>query len=360
MIWRWLAAATVVAFTVSCGGEDGAFSDGTGGSGASSSGQGGTSSGSGGQGVGGTTTSSGTGGDGGQGGSVEQVYDPAQDGPYAYTEIDGNVTASTGTNVDVHCAYPTAGPSAGPYPVVLFGHGFQLPPSQYFGYLRRLASFGYVAMTVDFPSSFISPNHVDNARELLAGLDWAQGEPVVSAIANTDQVGASGHSLGGKLALLAATLDARVLASITLDPVDGSMACSPQACPDVSALMPLGIPTGFVGETTDASGGFQPCAPAADNFETFYAGTSPPSLKVEVLGANHMSFLDDVGSCGITCSFCNQATAPADQVLSLSRAYLVAFYERHLRGNLGYDSYLVGADAQIRYVDTGQATIASK
>jgi len=120
----------------------------------------------------------------------------------------------------------------------------------------------------------------------------------------------TGHSLGGKAALLAATMDPRVRATITLDPVDTSgFGCDPAECPDVSAMMPLDIPTAFLGETTDAAGGFQPCAPAADNSQTFYAGTTAPSLEVTVVGANHMSFLDDAASCGFTCSLCNEATA---------------------------------------------------
>ncbi|MFS8069859.1 MAG: chlorophyllase/cutinase-like alpha/beta fold protein, partial [Byssovorax sp.] len=124
----------------------------------------------------------------------------------------------------------------------------------------------------------------------------------------------------------------------------------------------LTIPTVFLGETIDSTaGGFgQACAPAADNYTTFYAGAKTPSLAVTVTGANHMSFLDDTASCGFTCSFCKMATAPNAQVNAMARAYVVAFYERHLRGDLGYDTYLTGAQAQARYVATKQATIQSK
>jgi pimeloyl-ACP methyl ester carboxylesterase len=171
----------------------------------------------------------------------------------------------------------------------------------------------------------------------------------------------TGHSLGGKAALLAATMDPRVRATITLDPVDTSgFGCDPAECPDVSAMMPLDIPTAFLGETTDAAGGFQPCAPAADNSQTFYAGTTAPSLEVTVVGANHMSFLDDAASCGFTCSVCNEATAANAAVNNLARAYGGAFYQRHLKGIAAYDAYLTGAEAQARYVEPGLITIQSK
>lgn len=217
-----------------------------------------------------------------------------------------------------------------------------------------------MALAPDYPASFFGVNNVENAGDLLATVDWAGADATLGPKLDTGTVGMTGHSMGGKLALLAASLDDRVKASITLDPVDSSMNCSPSDCPDVSDKLPLPIPTGFIGELIDASGGFQPCAPAADNFTTFYAKASSPSLSVEALGANHMSFLDDVANCGITCNFCNQATAPNAQVNGLSKALVVAFYERHLRGLAGYDSYLTGADAQALWVATGQATITSK
>lgn len=291
------------------------------------------------------------------------VPDPNLPGPYQIAEIDDTIASVPGgdTNLAVHCAHPTSGPSAGPYPVVVVGHGMQLPPSQYYSYLKHLASFGYVALTVDFTASLFGVDNTKGAKDLLAGIDWAKGKPELSADANN--AGMTGHSLGGKTALLAATLDPRVKASIVLDPVDGGGpgGCTAPACVDVSALMPgLHIPTGFIGETTDAMGGFMPCAPAADNFQTFYAGTNAPSLAVTVLGANHMSFLDDVTSCGFTCNFCQPATAPNAEVNGLANAFVAAFYERYLRGDSGYDAYLTGAQAEARYVTTGEATIASK
>ncbi len=314
-----------------------------------------------------TSTSSSVGG-GGQGGdntggsgAGEPVADPNLDGPYTITEIDDSTTvAATGNDVPIHCAYPTAGPSAGPYPVVVVAHGFQIPPTQYYGYVRRLATHGFVALTADFPAGFVSANHVENARDVLGALDWAAQAPALAGKANADLAGATGHSLGGKVSLLAATFDTRIKATITLDPVDSSMNCSPQDCPDVSDLMPLSIPTGFLGETIDAAGGFQSCAPAADNYTTFYAGTTSPSIEVTVTGANHMSFLDDVAGCGFICSVCNQATADNATVNALSRAYVTAFYRRYLKNDPAYDAYLTGAEAQARYVATNQVTIQSK
>ncbi len=357
----WLLVGLSSASLAACIAETSAFGedDDDGGSAtASSSGTGGDSAGGGnptGSGNGPSTSSS-----GGAGGGVAVAGDPNLDGPYAVAELDETVSVpATGTQVAIHCAHPTSA-ADGPYPVVLVGHGFNLPPTQYKSYVRRLATHGYVAMTVDFNAGFTGVDHVANAEELLHGIDWAAAHGTLSPLSDTQNVGATGHSLGGKVALLAATMDARIRASITLDPVDGGMSCSPTKCPDVSAMLPIGIPTAFLGETIDATGAFQACAPAAHNFQTFFANAGTPSVAIQVLGANHMSFLDDVSSCGFTCSLCNAATTDNATVNALSRAFVVAFYGRYLKNDAGFDTFLTGAEAQARYVSTGLVSITTK
>ena len=121
----------------------------------------------------------------------------------------------------------------------------------------------------------------------------------------------------------------------------------------------LHLPTGFLGETTDGAG-LNACAPTAANYQTFYAQATSPTFEVTLAGANHMSFLDDEASCGLTCSLCTAATVPNAQVNGLAHAYAAAFFERWLRGDARYDAYLTGAIANTRYVATGEATIASR
>jgi dienelactone hydrolase len=290
------------------------------------------------------------------------ALDPNDAGSFAYSEFDAtmNVAATSHTGVALHVAAPTA---SGSFPLVVIGHGFQLSPTQYYGYLKQLASHGYIALTVDFPTSLFSVNNPNNATDLLAGIDWALADSRLAGRIDTQRIGLSGHSLGGKVALLAATYDTRVKAVFTLDPVDsgGGTGCSPPNCVAVKALMPsLHIPTGFIGETLDSVSSSQACAPAADNYTTFYAGTNSPSLQVTALGANHMSFLDDTASCGLVCAFCNSATASNASVNAMARAFMVAFFERHLRGNTAYDTWLTGPQAQARYVATNKATITSR
>jgi dienelactone hydrolase len=346
-MWAGLAVGALVAL-VGCGSEvaDGATSDG-----ATSDGAGGGSTSAGGSGVGGSEPTG-------------PILDPAAPGPYATTTYDASPTLSTGDTENIACVLPDGSSSGAPYPLVVLLHGFLGNNAMVRAYAERLATFGYVACAVEFPSSFTDSENPRQAAVVRAAIDWLAAasddasSPLAGAI-DPARIGITGHSLGGKIALLVASEDDRIGASITLDPVDagGPTGCNPPACVDVSDRMAeLTIPTGFLGETIDATTtGFQACAPAADNYATFYASANAPSLSVTVAGANHVSFIGMDGA-----GFCNAPEVPAADVVELSLAFVTAFYERHLRGLAGYDAYLTGAEAQARYVDSGRATIASK
>ena len=293
------------------------------------------------------------------------ALDPDLPGPYTVGSpfIESVTVAATGNTFDVKVWRPTAGPDAGPWPVVVLAHGNQLPIAQYDGYASRLASFGYVALNADYPSPLGAPNHLVGAQNLRGVFTWAATAPSISGLVDLTRTALVGHSVGGRIGLLAATQDSAIDVVVALDPVDGVPAgCTLQNCPDVSSLMSsLAIPTLFVGETLDATSEFgQACAPAADNYTTFYAGTPPPSVEVTVLGAGHMSFLDDLANCGFTCSFCRTPTTANATVNGLARAYTVAFLQRYLRGIASYDTYITGEMAQARYIDTGLATLQSR
>ncbi len=282
-----------------------------------------------------------------------EVLDPAKAGPFPVGQTEATVPApAVGSEVATTCFVPEA--SGGSVPLVTLAPGFQLPPEQYYVSASHLASFGFVVCVAAYNASLFEKNHVDNAREVLAVIDWAL-DPAgpLAGRADAGRVGAAGHSLGGRLSVLAASFDDRIRAVFGMDPKDSDD-------PDASDLLPLDIPTGFLGELVDAQGGFQPCAPAEHNFQTFYARAASPSFAVELLGANHMSFLDAPDSCGLVCSLCNDASLDHDTAISLTRSYLAAFFMRHLRDEPAYDSYLTGSIATERYVSPGIAIIQSK
>jgi dienelactone hydrolase len=298
---------------------------------------------------------------------TQTAFDPTRPGPCALAEFDAQIVApATGETLPLHVIYPVNCSVPAPWVPVVIAHGFILPASQYLVTARTLAAFGAVALTVDFPTSlFGAPNHVKSAEDLSAGLDWLVAQNTTASSPLHGKVGARavmlGHSLGGKLAILAAASDSRVAAVIGFDPVDGSMNCSATACPTALSKLPLPIPILFLGETIDEAGTLgQACAPANENFQTLYAKASSPSAQVNIAGADHMDFLDDPSTCGAPCLACKAATAAHAPVIALARAEANAFIEKYLRGDASADAWIAGAKAQSAWVATGQADIAAK
>jgi len=290
-----------------------------------------------------------------------ELADPALAGPFAVEESETTVNvASTGDEVPVRLALPKGTTKV---PLLVFAPGFRIEASQYLGYVRHAASHGYASMVVAVPTSLLGNDNTRQANDMIGAADWAGSAANLGGRVDASRVVFAGHSLGGKLALLAGSLaPARTKAIVALDPVDsgGPSGCSAPCVVVKEKMSTLNVPALFVGETTDAEGTFNACAPAADNYVAFFSRAKAPSVEVTALGANHMSFVDDVAACGLTCSLCKPATAAAGSVAAMSRAFLVAFAQRHVGGMAAADAYLTGAVAQSRYVATGAATIRSK
>jgi len=282
--------------------------------------------------------------------------DPELPGPFSCTQGDFALPVGKGaTKIPLHFSVPDG---EGPFPVVVFIHGFSLKGSSY-GLLRQhLCSWGYVAILPDMPGTMFSPaTHLQLAQYTREMLDWVEeaggnaAEPL-KAKADSSRIGLSGHSMGGKIAMLVASQDSRVKASFTLDAVDsgapsGDLADYPSVTPE---LMPkILIPLGLLGETLDSvplDGMALACAPAEQNFEQYYVNAVSPAIRIEMVGAGHMQFLDN-SDCGIACSFCQKPLVDASEVRSLSHGYLVAFYNVYLGGQKEYLAYLVGTPMKL-------------
>ncbi len=91
----------------------------------------------------------------------------------------------------------------------------------------------------------------------------------------------------------------------------------------------------------------QPCAPAVG-----------PAFEIEILGASHMSFLDNP-NCGLPCSFCTTGSDEPDMTRMLTRRYLTAFFNLYLNETDGYLDYLSGA-AMDADVEAGLVIAVSK
>ena len=89
-------------------------------------------------------------------------------------------------------------PSAAPYPLVVFVHGWTGIPSRHSYHLARLASHGFVVLGVHYRSSFL-PSLIRQSIDFAARLN-EPGAPLANLI-DPGHVAVEGYSLGGQVTL---------------------------------------------------------------------------------------------------------------------------------------------------------------
>lgn len=282
---------------------------------------------------------------------ASSLSSPAQPGPRRTVRFDSTISLAGGGSLAVTVAGPSddgreISRTGAPYPLVVFSPGFVIGRAQYNGYLERLASHGFVAVS---QTSRAETNHAQYRDDTSKLLDWLISPTGISATriagrADKSRIGLAGHSLGGKISLLVAAKDSRVKSIITVDAVDGASAPLARDVVDTIRL-PSGTPIGFLGETISKSGGLQPCAPAAFNYETLYGSTTSARFALRFLKAAHTDFVDNTASC-FPCLFCPGGTAPLTQWRDLAIKYVTAYFLWTLAGQAEAASYLTGIEVQ--------------
>jgi hypothetical protein len=277
---------------------------------------------------------------------------PNQPGPWTIALVTASVTRGDRTiPVVAHVPQRADGQAS---PLVIFLPGFQAKAVWYVSSIDRLASHGFVVVAADPPASLFSVSHLAMAEDVTAVLDWAlAANGPLAGLVDPARVGVSGHSLGGKVATMAAFADARVTALLALDPVNGGNPVTgySDALPDIvpDQVATLTIPVGFLGETPSSVGksAFSPaCSPTDQNFQTFFAAATlaPWRAAWDLLGAGHMDFVDPDSACGVACTLCVRGDADQAAVLAATQTLLVAFYRRHFYAETGLEAWLTGAD----------------
>ncbi|MCC6157080.1 MAG: hypothetical protein IT350_03445 [Deltaproteobacteria bacterium] len=274
--------------------------------------------------------------------------DPIDPGPHAFAFTDVTFfDPSSNDDQPIRVYYPSADGGAsvddadGPCPVVIFGPGFSAPMSLYFSYGEHLATHGFVVI---FRNSYVIA-HQALSVTTSALIDWAEAEAQDAGSLffekiDPARIGTSGHSMGGKIALLAAHDDPRVTAAGTVDPVDTSPLPGP-AYPSVTPeLMPaITIPTLLIG---GSDGG--PCAPANGNYHEYFTVANAPAIEIRIELSGHVTFCDlpdaIIDLAGIICP--TGGAEDYELIRALSRRYLTAFFKFRLNGEAGYDYYVTG------------------
>lgn len=264
-------------------------------------------------------------------------------GPFTVAQVSSSGTQN-GRVTPWVANYPTGASAA---PIVLFVPGFSLPSSLYQAWTAHLASWGYVAVRADPPSSFSSVDEPAMVLDLRNVVTQITSPGTLPISVDAARIAMSGHSLGGKLALSVAAADARVKAVFVFDPVNGAgpsgySPTRPNIVPQPVAS--ITVPIGILGELLDSAGASMACAPASMNYQTIYSAAMGAPLVYEwtLAGASHTSFVPDQASCGVSCSFCQPATLAAAETFTFMRSSAVAFLRTHLTDNPRSCPWLTG------------------
>ncbi|MFF9060202.1 alpha/beta hydrolase family protein [Streptomyces sp. NPDC014882] len=236
-------------------------------------------------------------------------------------------------------------PAAGRHPLVVLSPGFGMPRFTLTGLAVDLASRGYVVASLDhaYESSGTS---VPGGRTLtcvacafMEENDWAEGHLVTGVRAadtrfvldrltgprpawryassiDRARIGMAGHSIGGASAVSAMAADRRIDAGVNMDgtfwdtlPADGLG----------------GRPFLLLG--TDE---FHRPGGGDTSWDTTWAALSGERHWLTVDGADHLGFSDApvvLGHLGLP-----GGDLPAGRAVTVTRAYVAAFFDEHLRG----------------------------
>jgi predicted dienelactone hydrolase len=232
----------------------------------------------------------------------------------------------------------------GGWPIVLFSPGFGVERQLYAGLLEDLASHGYVVVAIDHPHDasivqfpdghVVTPRpqmeiakalavRVADTRFVLSELARLARAGVFAGRLDLGHVGMFGHSLGGAAAASTMLVDRRIDAGADLD---GLL---------FGAARADGVSRSFMLMTADP--GF-----AADgNRAGFWSRSRGPRYAVDFKGARHFAFSDLVFFAPQLARMNPKAAeglraqvgdVDGATTLAAERAYLLAFFDRSLRG----------------------------
>jgi len=285
--------------------------------------------------------------------SSAQVPDLSAPGPQAAGWRRVTVPREDGSGFTALLTYPAraAGESAaldevgGPYPAVVFGHGFFQTPDRYQGTLNHLATWGYLTLSPESQTG-LATDHAAFAADLSAGLTWliAQDSDATSWLAGhvaTTALGASGHSMGAGASLLAAADDPRIKTVANL--------AAAETRPSALAAMPrIHMPLSLV------VGGSDSIVPPESTARMYDAANSPRQL-VRLEGGYHCGFEDTPFPLG-----CDSGPLPPAEQLALTRSLLTAWFGLYLKGDRSLYQAVWGPPSDSRVTLTADPGILSR
>jgi len=271
---------------------------------------------------------------------ISTLWSQSNPGPYQVgtRDLTFNDPGLSQPDVDVRIYYPgtTSGNSApvatGIFPVVAFGHGFNLGHTDYEDICGHLATWGFHVISPDVQNGF-SVDHQEYARELAACVVWMQSEGQNSSsdfFTTVDSMsGVFGHSMGGGASCLVPGVFPGINA------VSGM--ASAETNPSAIAAM-----ASYSGPYQIISGDADNTAPEMDNQIPMYNAATGEKQWVSIKGGAHCKFTDNTTICDLVSSA--GSISRADQI-ALAQKYTAAFFNYYLRQDQSALPFLCGDSA---------------
>ncbi len=200
--------------------------------------------------------------------------------------------------------YPTS-TASGTFGAIAISPGFTASQSSVSWLGPRLASQGFVVITIDTLSTLDQPD--SRGTQLLAALDYLTGSSSVRTRIDATRLGVMGHSMGGGGSLSASRTRPSLQAAVPMTPWHGTKSWSTDR-----------VPTMIIGAENDT------VAPVSSHSEPFYTSmtSAPDKAYLELNNASH--------------------SAPTSTNVTVAK-YSLSWLKRFIDNDTRYDQFLCPA-----------------
>lgn len=270
---------------------------------------------------------------------AQGTHGPFQVGFKNITFTDANLPDGQQTiNARVFYPAPTNGENqpvatnGGLYPIVAFGHGFNMNYLDYQITLKHLTTYGFIVITPDVQNGF-SVDHKTFAMQLAACIKYLKMEgqkfdsPFYLRTAETS--GCFGHSMGGGATYLVPAVFPEITAVSGLAPAE----TNPSA---IAALASIACSFQVISGSEDNT------APESSNQIPMY--NAAPTLKhwVSITGGAHCKFSDASTVCDFVS---NPGSITRENQVAIACKYVTAFFRKTLK-NESVQTFICGDSIQ--------------
>ncbi|HEX7303090.1 alpha/beta hydrolase family protein [Lentzea sp.] len=254
--------------------------------------------------------------------------------PVAYSDV---TAVANGRSVPARVHYPATAAgtnqpvAAGRFPAIAFGHGFFQATSQYTSTSNHLASWGFVVI-VPTTQGGLSPSHGGFADDLNAGLAWLTAQDGTAGSrfrehVDTGKLGASGHSMGGGAAVLAAARNPKITAISTYAAAETTPSAK-------AAAAGLAAPAQFLAGSQDT------IAPVVGHQRPIFAAKPPSRQLRTITGGSHCGFMDSSGL------FCDTGSITRAAQLTAAKRVMTSWFRHYLAGDTAARDLVWGQPAR--------------